>query len=76
MFIFYLYLYVCLYLCILCVLSACCGQKRLSESLESDLQAIMRCLTWCWELNSDLLEEQQVHLTVELSLQFHPYKIF
>lgn len=44
-------------------------QKRVSDTLDLGLQATVSHLVWCWELNSEPLQEQQALLATRLSLQ-------
>lgn len=44
-------------------------QKRLSDTLDLELQVTVSCLVWCWELNSRPLQEQWALLATKLSLQ-------
>lgn len=48
--------------------SALRDQKRESDLLGLDLEAVMSLLTGCWEPNADALEERDVFSTTELSL--------
>lgn len=36
-------------------------QKRASDSMEVELEAVANHLTWCWELNLDSLRGQHIH---------------
>ena len=47
--------------------------RRVSNLMELELPAVMSHLAWCWELNSGPLQEQQVLLTTEPSLQLPPH---
>lgn len=49
--------------------SACEGQKRVLDALKLELLGTLCCQYGCWEPNTDPLEEQQVLLAAEPSLQ-------
>lgn len=57
----------------------CWGSQKHGKSLELRLQEAVSHLVWYWELNSHLLQEQCLLLTIEPSFQpqesFNPTKI-
>lgn len=42
--------------------------ESIGRFLELGFQAVMSCCIWCWDLNSSLLQEQQVLLSIKPSL--------
>ena len=63
-------------LCVFVCDYRCLRRPEASDSLEGEFRAIVSNLVRCghWQLNPGPLQEQQVHLTAELSL--HPDEIF
>lgn len=62
-----------LFLCVLMFLSVCMYvehvcQKKVSESLELELQIAVKSPCVCWERNLGLLREQQVFLKLRIQL--------
>lgn len=47
----------------------CGGQKKESDPLELELEVFVSFLVWDWAQNPGPLQEQQVFLTTETSLQ-------
>ena len=52
-----------------CMLDACGDQKRVSDSLELELQMVVSCLSRSWESNLSLMKEHPVLLTTEPHFQ-------
>lgn len=47
-------------------------QKYVLDTLDLGLQATVSHLVWCWELNSEPLQEQQALLATKLSISLAP----
>jgi hypothetical protein len=56
-------------LCVPCVCSAHGGQQRMSDPLKLELQMAVSCHVGCWEPNFGPLQELQMLLTTESTLQ-------
>jgi hypothetical protein len=60
---------VCVCACVHVYVGAHGSQREVSDPIELKLQAVISCLKWMLKNHSDPLEEQQILLATEPSLQ-------